>query len=47
MAYFPIKIQITEGAEKGQVKICLSPEDTPNGIAFRVTETNVVVAKVE
>lgn len=41
MNYFPIRIEVTEGVEKGQVKICNNPDETPIGISFKVVETNV------
>lgn len=41
MSYFPIKIEITEGADKGKQKICNVPEDTPQGISFKVIAINV------
>lgn len=41
MSYFPVEIETTEGQNKGQVKVCNTPEETPFGISFKVLQTNV------
>lgn len=38
--YFPIKIQIDDGKDKGKVMVVNRPEDTPLGIGFTVLETH-------
>jgi hypothetical protein len=40
-SYFPIKIQVVK---TGKERICLTPSDTPNGQAFVVLKTNVLVS---
>lgn len=41
MSYFPIKIEITEGVDKGNTQIIHRQEDMPKGVSFKVLETNV------
>lgn len=38
--WFPIKIIISDS---GEVLICKTPEDVPNGISFKVIETKVKI----
>jgi hypothetical protein len=39
--YFPIRIQIVEGPEKGKVAV-VDYDEIPMGIAFKVLQTNVM-----